>query len=674
MIRELLGLGGTAEKRGRLFDGGTLSAPSTQILDFLGSGSSTAAGVTVTPATALGYPVVYSAVAILAEGVGILPLKAYMGSGRERVEARDRPEWYLVHERPNPDMTPITFWCSMLGQKLLRRFAIAEIVFDERGRGKEVWPLPSSCVERKYLPKKDGKGRELWFRYMPLEGGEAVWLPPWKVVYLPDFGFGPAGWSRIQILKEAIGRGLAVSEFVSSFFKYGSAPAGILSHDGELTQPEADKIRADWERQVLGKGKAWRAAVLDSLVTWQDVGASYDDSKFLKSEEVPVKEVARVFRVPLHLLMESLGTSSYNATSQASLEFVKRSLMVHLLGIEQELNFKLAPGDARGKLRYKYVLQSMLRGDVPERMQMYAAGRQWGFLSPNDIRGLEEWPLLGPDGDVLLQPVNMVPLGWGSDTEPGADRGGDPSPERRSALQLRSLDERWRLRGAYQPLFETAGGRLIKKQVQELAAGLRKASTASQMREFLDSWSARGQTFAEREFGPVLASYHEAVAGSVGAEVGVTLETLREQLERFERDYLSAFAMRQVSGVTRQLLALIGELEDDLEQARRALEERMEEWEDRSPAKLASEEGTRGIGAIPRMVYAAAGYQFVRWAANQGACPLCLDMDGRTAPVSGAFLSEGDTVQGEGAEPLTVNGSIAHPPLHGGCTCTLTAG
>lgn len=357
----------------------------------------TTAGKNVNEMSAMQMTAVYSCVRILSEAVAGLPLQLYRyndNGGRER--ALDHPLYRLLHDEPNPEMTSFVFRETLMSHLLLWGNAYAQIVRNGRGDVLGLYPL----MPNKMKVDRDNKGN-LYYEYSrtsedsnTLGKQQKVILRPSDVLHIPGLGFdGLVGYSPIAMAKNAIGLALATEEYGAKFFANGAAPGGVLEHPGVVKDPQ--KIRDSWNSAFQGSANAHKVVVLEEDMKYQPIGISPEQAQFLETRKFQINEIARIFRVPPHMVGD-LEKSSFSNIEQQSLEFVKYTLDPWVVRWEQSMTRVLLLDSEKPRYFIKFNLDGLLRGDYQSRMNGYAIGRQNGWMSANDIRELENLDLI-PD-------------------------------------------------------------------------------------------------------------------------------------------------------------------------------------------------------------------------------------------------------------------------------------
>ena len=397
---------------------------------FFGSSS---AGKRVNERSAMQMTAVYSCVRILAEAVAGLPLHLYRykeDGGKEK--AIDHPLYLLLHDEPNPEMSSFVFRETLMTHLLLWGNAYAQIIRNGKGEVIALYPLMPDrmTVDR----DRDGK---LYYEYTvstddaPTVKGTVVQLKPSDVLHIPGLGFdGLVGYSPIAMAKNAIGMAIACEEYGAKFFANGAAPGGVLEHPGTIKDP--GRVRESWQSTFGGSGNANKIAVLEEGMKYTPIGISPEQAQFLETRKFQINEIARIFRVPPHMVGD-LEKSSFSNIEQQSLEFVKYTLEPWLVRWEQSIQRTLFSPEEKKRYFAKFNVEGLLRGDYASRMNGYATARQNGWMSANDIRELENMDRIPAEdgGDLYLINGNMLPLkdaGAFADAQPNDD-GKEENPD-----------------------------------------------------------------------------------------------------------------------------------------------------------------------------------------------------------------------------------------------------
>ena len=266
----------------------------------------------------------------------------------------------------------------------------------------------------------------------------AVTLQPLDVLHIPGLGFdGLVGYSPIAMAKNAIGMAIACEEYGAKFFANGAAPGGVLEHPGTIKDPQ--RVRESWQSTFGGSGNANKIAVLEEGMKYTPIGISPEQAQFLETRKFQINEIARIFRVPSHMVGD-LEKSSFSNIEQQSLEFVKYTLDPWVIRWEQSIQRSLLSRDEKAAYFVKFNLEGLLRGDYQSRMNGYAIGRQNGWMSANDIRELENLDRIPAEegGDLYLINGNMLPL---KNAGAFADTPTDDGKEEKTDEEILELEE-----------------------------------------------------------------------------------------------------------------------------------------------------------------------------------------------------------------------------------------
>ena len=350
----------------------------------------TTSGKPVNERTAMQTTAVYACVRILAEAVASLPLHVYeyQDDGGKKL-VHDHPVYYLLHDEPNPEMTSFVFRETLMSHLLIWGNAYAQIIRDGAGRVLGLYPLLPDKME----VQRDDKGN-IYYVYSRNSDENPTFkeygnikLKAEDVLHIPGLGFdGLIGYSPIAMAKNAVGMTLACEEYGASFFANGANPGGVLQHPGVLKDPS--KVRESWNSVYRGVNNAHKIAVLEEGMKYQQIGIPPEEAQFLETRKFQINEIARLYRIPPHMVGD-LDKSSFSNIEQQSLEFVKYTLDPWVIRWEQSLQRSLLLPGEKGKYFIKLNVDGLLRGDYQSRMNGYAVGRQNGWFSANDIREME---------------------------------------------------------------------------------------------------------------------------------------------------------------------------------------------------------------------------------------------------------------------------------------------
>jgi HK97 family phage portal protein len=372
----------------------------------------TTSGKVVTEQSAMQITAVYCCVRILAEAIASLPLHLYRYTENgSKEKAIDHPLYELLHDEPNPEMTSFVFRETLMTHLLLYGNAYAQIIRNGKGEIIALYPL----MPNRMTVNRDDDGN-LYYEYQTSQDeahtmkGSLVRLSPYDVLHIPGLGFdGLVGYSPIAMAKNTIGMTMAAEEYGAKFFANGATPGGILEHPGVVKDPE--RVRESWNSAFGGSSNSNRVAVLEEGMKYTPISISPEQAQFLETRKFQIDEIARIFRIPPHMIGD-LEKSSFSNIEQQSLEFVKYTLDPWVSRWEQSMRRALLRPEEKKDYFFKFNVDGLLRGDYQSRMNGYATARQNGWMSANDIRELENLDRIPEEdgGDLYLINGNMTKL------------------------------------------------------------------------------------------------------------------------------------------------------------------------------------------------------------------------------------------------------------------------
>ena len=488
---------------------------------------------------------------------------------------------------------------------------------------------------------------------------------------------GVEGVSPITYAREAIGLGLAAEDFGSRFFANDARPGIVLEHPGALSDQAYKKLKKSWADKHGGLANKHKVAILEEGMKIHEIGIPPEDAQFLETRKFQVNEIARIFRIPPHMIGD-LERSTFSNIEQQSLEFVIHTVRPWLVRWEQALNISLLPGEYRQKYFIEFLVDGLLRGDIKSRYEAYSIGRQNGWLSADDIRELENMnPLPDDMGKIYLIPLNMIPINTPNiPSEPKKDKnnGDSKNIENRrleNGREKRAAESRRRVANAFIPIYEAMAKKVVKRETAEVKKAVKKHLLTRDKTSFME-WMHKfyngHNEYMNRTYKPVFVSYRDAIQKEVADELGLTGDI--DKQERFMDEYLQSHINQHINSSQGQIGAILRDSEDPADD----INKRMDEWEATRPNKIARLETVQFSNAIARETYRSIGIQRLQWVASANSCPYCSSLDGRIVGIDRTFLGSGTSFHPEGAsEPMAIKHDIFHPPAHEGCECQIMA-
>jgi HK97 family phage portal protein len=397
-------------------------------------GMDSAAGMSVSPETAMRLSAVLACVRVRSETFGAcLPviIRRYT-DGREEL-APEHPLYDVICRRPNQWQTSMEFFEMQQAHLDLRGNAFSRIIGGPRGPIDQLVPLHPDLVQVFRLPN----GR-LKYQVRSRFTAEIDWYTQDEILHLRGLSSdGLVGLSPIALQREMLGRGLAMQDYGARFFANSSKPPGVIKHPGKFKDDAArQNFRQSWRDAQTGENQH-KTAVLEDGMEYQAIGISNADSQFIEATKLNREEIAGIYRVPPHKIA-ILERSTNNNIEHQGIEFVTDCMHPIASRWEARINSDLvepleiaAPGS---EYLIKFRLDGLLRGDLKSRYDAYAVGRNGGWLSPNDICQLENRNPIPAEkgGDDYLRPVNYVVAGSSQPATPQGQPGpgqSDPPPD-----------------------------------------------------------------------------------------------------------------------------------------------------------------------------------------------------------------------------------------------------
>jgi len=367
------------------------------------------AGASFNEETAKKFTAVFACIRVLSETLASMPIIIYKdrkignkSSGKDR--AVDHPLYDLLHNVPNNEMPAYTFKETLMNHICSSGNGYAQIQRNRKGEiiSLNILPWTVTDVRRNW---ETGK-----LEYWTNDRGKSVKLDPDEVFHIPGLGFdGIKGYSPVKMAMEAIGLGLAAEEFGAHFFSSGANAGGIVEYEGKMDSEAKEQFRKSFMEKYAGLGKSHSVIFLENGSKFTKLAIPNNEAQFLETRRFQIEEIARIYRVPLHLIQD-LERSTNNNIEHQSLEFVMYTMLPWFTRWEQFINFKLLTREERQQGYFaEFLVNALLRGDTEARARMLHLMRQDGVISADEWRELENMnPQEGGQGKHYLINGNMI--------------------------------------------------------------------------------------------------------------------------------------------------------------------------------------------------------------------------------------------------------------------------
>jgi len=600
-------------------------------------GEETSSGVRLTDDNIIGIPAVFACVRVLSESIASLPLITYerQPDGNKN-RAKNFSLYNILHSSPNPLMTAFELREMIVGHLSLRGNAYCYI---ERDSGEVValWPLNPNNI------KVEIKGRDLIYIHQT-DGDEKKYRSE-DILHIRGLSSdGIIGYSPLSVFRDTFGAAKAVGNYADNYFKNDASPGGILTTAHDLGD-SAEDLRKAWNAGFKGTGNKHKVAILGGELKWQAVGVSPQDSQMIESQKFSVIQIARIFRVPLNLIMD-YDRSTYSNVTEQNRSFLVHTLMPWLMRIEQSIYRSLLTEQEKKKYFVEHLTHNFLRANTKERFEAYQIARQTGFLSVNEIRKFENMNAV-EGGDIYE--VKQL------------------EPQKKSLRSMtRGIDNRDQVVENFKPLILDAAAQVVSResiQVKRAIEKHEKGRDVPSMREWLNNFYTEiAPDFITQKMEPVLRAFALAIQKESETEI------------KAERDDLSGFIEKHISHYTQahsdaSLSQLLGQLE---EKGLDAVETRVDEWaaENHRAEKIANDQTVKTSNLIFSAVAFGAGYKIMSNTRGKS-CPWCEQLSGKIIGRGEPMLKAGDWESSKG-EFMTVRRPKISPSYHRGCDCFLT--
>lgn len=635
-------------------------------------------GLDLSESEVVGWPAMLQALRIIGWSLGQMPLQVYEreAQGARKLKAADgHPLQRILQEKPHDEYTPFEIKEGIGVNAAFRGDSYHQVLRTTSGAVAGLFPLDSN---RMRVERRNG---QRWYIYS--DGGADVYMRPGEVLHVAGLSDGGLmGFAIQKISATSLAKGVAMDRFGAKTFKNGASGNPIV----ESTQPYKWKDAAAEKEfydkladKIAGQDNWHKIAGLPYGFTIKTLGITAREAQLIEGLVYQVQDIARLTGVPPSLLMDN-SHNTFTNSEQQFLQFIKMGLGGWIVKIEERMRLTLLSDAERGRYTIKFNADALLRTSLKERYESYRIACGVPFMSRNEARDLEDMePIEG--GDVIPEPLNMgnpggdpalsdtPPVDGDSDTRAAERRDATPA-ERRAEVRAR-IRERQALRRAYRRQITQDAQRLVRAELREVRNALDKTlgeRDATDFESAIKRYYEDGgyRTAAERAIVGTLENYAREVAAAAASEIGQDAP----DVDAFIRAYVDGFINRSSSSHLNQLLAL---LRADAENAADAIAQRLDEWEEREAEKVGNNESVRLGEAVARAAFVAVGVTTFMWSANDGACPICEEMDGRVVGSERVFVESSETVDpnDDDATPLESKADILHPPLHQGCECSI---
>lgn len=358
----------------------------------------TDSGVGIDTFTAMRISSFYSCVLLISDTISTLPVDCFVRRDGNRVPFRPRPEWV---QRPDIDLLRTEHYQQVLVSLLLDGNAFIRIFRDARGEVVNLVVMDPLRIQVRRNPIS----REI--EYLTDNDSQSVPIRNDEMLHITEIRrpAGLRGMSRVIELKDNLGLATALQSFAARFFGQGATSQGIIEFPGVLTKEQAQDLVLNFDARHKGFKRAHKTGILFGGAKYIKTGSNPDEAQMLESRKLAIEEMARIFRIPPHMIgITTSGAMSYASVEQNNINFVVHTLRPYIQKLEDAYS-RLLPAESF----LKFNVDGLLRGDYQTRISGYSVGLQAGFYSVNDIRRFED---LSPveNGDQHRVPLANIDL------------------------------------------------------------------------------------------------------------------------------------------------------------------------------------------------------------------------------------------------------------------------
>jgi HK97 family phage portal protein len=351
-----------------------------------GYSSMSKSGVPVNENTALSNPTLLSGLRLISESVAMLPWRVMLeDDGGHKSPDKGHPIFGLLLNSPNESMSTFTFIATLVIHMYLYGRAYIWIHWNRQGDVRALELLyPPSTIE--WGTSAADIHYTSWIRTAPMAAGELRSLMPYEVIKLnfiitQNFFLGHG---LLELAEDPIGLALALDSFAASYFRNGAHMDGYFTSEKELTEDQKKRVKTSLAQEAIGVSNAFRQTYMPTGLTWHAISNNPQESQSVEQREFQVEEVARLLRIPSHMLGSRI--KQVKTSESDSIDFLKYCILPVVRRIEQAMNGKLFLGSDRGRRYIEADFKELLRTDALIQRQALAIDRQNGVICANEWR------------------------------------------------------------------------------------------------------------------------------------------------------------------------------------------------------------------------------------------------------------------------------------------------
>lgn len=363
-------------------------------------------GGDINQTAAMKYTAVFSCCRVLSETYASMPIMLYRKKENGDRESRNDLSIYdILRNKPNEEMSAFNFKEACMMALNLGGNSVSEKLVNRYGEVVGLYPYQWQNVN---IARSKETNKLV---YEIRDGTRKKELSRSQVFHIPGLSLdGIVGLSPIEYAASAIKLGLNYEKFGTKFYENGANSSGAFTFPNTLSDQAYNRLKEDLTKAYAGLRNTGKPILLEEGGTFTPFTIKPADAQLIENKRFQIEDICRIYRVPQHLV-QMLERSTNNNIEHQSLEFVMYTMLPWFKRSEENMNMQLLdPKERKAGFYLEFKIDALLRGDAKSRAEAYAVGRQWGWLSVNDIRRLENLNPI-PNGDIYLQPLNMGEAG-----------------------------------------------------------------------------------------------------------------------------------------------------------------------------------------------------------------------------------------------------------------------
>ena len=508
------------------------------------AGQMSSSGARVNKINAIQVAAVYACVRVLSETIASVPCILYRRdpNGKNKERATEHPLYNILQNTPNDWMTRFEWMECMMRACSLGGNAFSRVLI----KGTRPTALIPLCPEKMTL-KWLTYGDEKTVIYEYRDDGKTIQLAPWEVVHFRGpSDDGGIGKGPLQEAREGIGNALTLDNYQNNLYNNGVRLSGILEHPQVLTDESSDRIARSFAKAYAGAKNSGKVAVLEEGMKFNSTSITPKDAEYIAVKNFSVREIARIFRVPPHMIGD-LNNATFSNIEQESISFVVNTIRPWAIRFEQALMRTLLTEEEQKNYYVEFLLDALLRGDTKTRYDAYQVGLQNGFMTVNEVREKENMNSLDW-GDASMIPLNMRPVQSKEDLNPPPVDA--PPPVAKDVPAKKSLDLdpevlertlRARITESFEPLMARALSTCAKREMS-IGEQLLVAKNRTEFDTAVRAGFKTHSNFVRSHMEPVIKAYAEQLQ-LIGASFYVYKDT-----QRADEDFIIRYVEQYVDG------------------------------------------------------------------------------------------------------------------------------